>query len=133
MDDLFDNKILCNKCNKVMQKGFLIKDGYKIRVLQCPECKKRILHPQDLAEYDKFKELRNKNFSVKLRIVGNSYAVSIPKEIVDFIQEQEKIHNHMVKLCFEKAGKLSLIFNNMMREINSEQKFIKENNNLDKK
>ena len=43
-------------------------------------------------------------------MVGNSYAVSIPKEIVDFIKEQEKIMNDMVRLCFEDFGRLSLNF-----------------------
>ena len=45
-----------------------------------------------------------------MRLVGNSYAVSIPKEIVSFIQEQEKIMDNMVKLCFEDFGRLSLNF-----------------------
>jgi hypothetical protein len=45
-----------------------------------------------------------------MRLVGNSYAVSIPKEIVSFMKEQEKIMNDMVRLCFEDIGKLSLNF-----------------------
>jgi hypothetical protein len=46
-----------------------------------------------------------------MRMVGNSYAVSIPREIVDFMKEQEKIMNHMVRLSFEEAGRISLMFN----------------------
>jgi hypothetical protein len=42
--------------------------------------------------------------------VGNSYAVSIPKEIVSFMNEQKKIMDEMVKLCFEDFGRLSLNF-----------------------
>jgi len=45
-----------------------------------------------------------------MRIVGNSYAVSIPKEIVLFMHEQEKLMNDMVRLCFEESGRLSLTF-----------------------
>jgi hypothetical protein len=45
-----------------------------------------------------------------MRFVGNSYAVSIPREIVNFMKEQEKIMNNMVRLCFEDFGKLSLDF-----------------------
>jgi len=45
-----------------------------------------------------------------MRLVGNSYAVSIPKEIVSFMSEQEKIMDNMVKLCFEEMGRLSLNF-----------------------
>ena len=47
-----------------------------------------------------------------MRFVGNSYAVSIPKEIVDFMNEQEKVMDHMVRLCFEEFGRISLNFGN---------------------
>jgi hypothetical protein len=45
-----------------------------------------------------------------MRLVGNSYAVSIPKEIVSFMRAQEEIMNDMVRLCFEDLNKLSLSF-----------------------
>ena len=47
-----------------------------------------------------------------MRFVGNSYAVSIPREIVDFMKEQEKILDAMVKLNFEEFGRISLNFGN---------------------
>ena len=53
-----------------------------------------------------------------MRLVGNSYAVSIPKEIVLFMREQEKMMNDMVRLCFEDMGKLSLNFSEEEKEIN---------------
>jgi len=52
-----------------------------------------------------------------MRMVGNSYTVSIPREIVNFIHEQEKIFNEMVKLCFEEAGKLSIEFGENLKNI----------------
>ena len=93
-----------------MQKANIIKNGFSLRALQCPECKNIIIHPEDKTEYEQFMQLKNKTFKVKMRLVGNSYAVSIPKEIVDFIHEQEKIMNDMVNLCFENAKKINLIF-----------------------
>ncbi|PIZ83683.1 hypothetical protein COX97_00755, partial [Candidatus Pacearchaeota archaeon CG_4_10_14_0_2_um_filter_05_32_18] len=63
-----------------------------------------------------FLKLRNKQFNVKLRMVGNSYTVSIPREIVNFINEQDKIMDEMVKLSFERMGKLVLIFNEKFEE-----------------
>jgi|SRR3989338_1331222 len=110
MQDIFDNKILCSKCNKVMHRIDLIKNGFQLRAVQCPECEEKIIHPSDSAEYEQFSNLKNKVFKVKLRLVGNSYAVSIPREIVDFMHEQEKIMNDMVRLCFNDAKKLSLFF-----------------------
>lgn len=110
MTDIFDNTILCKKCNTKMQKVKLAKNGFIFRALICPKCKSKIIHPVDENEYDKFINLKNKEFRVKMRLVGNSYAVSIPKEIVSFMREQEKIMNDMVRLCFEDFGKLSLNF-----------------------
>ena len=45
-----------------------------------------------------------------MRFVGNSYAISIPKEIVDFMKEQEQIMDDMVQLCFEEFGRIRLDF-----------------------
>lgn len=87
-------------------------------MLVCPKGHEKIIHPSDEEEYKRFKELRGKEFNVKMRIVGNSYAVSIPKEIVSFMYEQEKFMNDMVRLCFEDARKISLTF----REIQGEDK-----------
>ena len=108
--DIFDNTILCRKCNTKMQKAQLLKNGFAFRALVCPKCGEKIIHPSDEAEYERFTNLKNKEFHVKMRLVGNSYAVSIPKEIVSFMREQEKIMNDMVRLCFEDMGKLSLNF-----------------------
>ena len=99
-----------------------MKNNFLFRALVCPKCNEKIIHPADEAEYEKFTNLKNKEFHVKMRLVGNSYAVSIPKEIVSFMREQEKIMDDMVKLCFEDMGKLSLNF----REENKEIKDLKE-------
>jgi uncharacterized paraquat-inducible protein A len=111
MIDIFDNPILCKNCRVELDNKRLLKNGFLIRAKVCPRCNHKIFHPQDEEEYNKFINLRNKQFRVKMRVVGNSYTVSIPKEIVSFIREQEKLMNDMVKLCFEEAGKLSLDFN----------------------
>ncbi len=110
MVDLFDNTILCNKCNTKMKPAEFARNGFILRAVVCPECNARIIHPADEAEYHRFVDLKNKDFRVKMRMVGNSYAVSIPKEIVSFIREQEKVMNDMVRLCFEDSGRLSLNF-----------------------
>ena len=121
MQDIFEHKILCGKCGKTMEKASVIRNGFKLRALVCPSGHDRIIHPADEEEYRRFRELRQKEFKVKMRIVGNSYAVSIPKEIVLFMQEQEKLMNDMVKLCFEESGRLSLTFDNLVdKEENKE-------------
>ena len=110
MTDIFENTILCKNCDSKMQNANVVKNGFLLRAVICPKCKEKIVHPSDVEEYNKFINLKNRDFRVKMRVVGNSYTVSIPKEIVSFIKEQEKIMDDMVKLCFEQSGRLSLVF-----------------------
>jgi len=93
-----------------MQPATLTKNGFELRTINCNKCKNIIIHPEDLKEYGDFQNLKKKNFKVKLRYVGNSYAVSIPREIIDFMSEQEKQMNEMVNLCMEDFHRLSLNF-----------------------
>jgi len=108
--DIFDNKILCKKCEVVMRPFEISKNGFVLRAIECPKCSAKIIHPKDEQEFNEFVNLKKKQFNVKMRFVGNSYAVSIPIEIVKFIKEQEKILDDMVRLCFEDFGKISLSF-----------------------
>jgi hypothetical protein len=114
MTDIFDNIILCKECGVKMKPISIIKNGFTLRAVSCEKCSKKIVHPKDEQEYNDFARLRDKTFRVKMRIVGNSYAVSIPKEIVNFMREQEKIMNDMVRLCFDDCKKLSLMFGEEM-------------------
>ncbi len=93
-----------------MEKGNVVKNGFSLRALKCLKCHSIIIHPKDETEYKNFVNLRKKKFAVKLRMVGNSYTISIPREIVNFINEQNKVLNEIVKLNFEGMKKLSLVF-----------------------
>ena len=110
MTDIFSNTILCGKCGIKMNRVQTLKNGFALRSVECPKCKARIIHPKDEQEYNDFINLKKKEFNVKMRFVGNSYAVSIPKEIVNFMKEQEKIMDEMVRLSFEEFGRISLNF-----------------------
>jgi len=98
-----------------MKPASVIKRGFRLRAVQCPKCSERIIHPTDLHKFESFNNLKQKTYNVKLRVVGNSHAISIPKEIVDFINDMNKsIPSHvndMVKLCLEDFGRVSLRFN----------------------
>tara|TARA_Y100000034_G_C6852959_1_gene387185 strand:+ start:209 stop:541 length:333 start_codon:yes stop_codon:yes gene_type:complete len=110
MTDIFDNTILCKNCNKKMTKTKVDRNGFHLRAVECAGCGNKIIHPADLKEYEDFQNLKKKNYRVKLRLVGNSYAVSIPKEIIHFMEEQERQMKEMVDLCFEDFGRISLNF-----------------------
>src|SRR3989338_2297226 len=99
--DIFDNTILCKNCDKKMERAEILKNGCALRALVCNKCNEKIIHPADEQNYNKF---------INLRMLGNTYAVSIPKEIVSFMNNQKKIMDDMVKLYFEDMGRVSLNF-----------------------
>ena len=123
MTDLFDEIISCNKCGRKMNKVNVIRNGFGMRALECTKCGKYIYHPADVEEHKKFQELRQRPFAVKLRMVGNSYTVSIPREIIELEREMHKEMtmqmehmNKMVRLMLEEPGKISMFFNNPEEE-----------------
>ena len=117
MADIFDEIVSCSKCGKKMDKVTVDRNGLRMRALECKKCGKYIYHPADAEEYKKFQELKQRPFNVKLRMVGNSYTVSIPREIIQLEQDMHKEMakqmermNKIVKLMLEEPGKLSLFF-----------------------
>ena len=99
-----------------MEKTLVSRAGSQLRAIECPKCKDIILHPSDLNSLQHFNNIKGKTFNVKLRVVGNSHAISIPKEIINFIKEQERAMDDMVKLCFRDMHRLNLIFGNNEEE-----------------
>ena len=124
MKDIFEYDVLCENCGKKMQNSLISKNGFNLRVKKCENCGNIVVHPGDRAEYENFMKLKKKEYEVKMRMVGNSYAVSIPREIVDFMKEQENMVNNMVRLSFQDFGKLSLMFNTGEEE-NSHSRVVK--------
>ncbi|HLC58819.1 MAG TPA: hypothetical protein VJI68_03070 [Candidatus Nanoarchaeia archaeon] len=110
MKDIFDQVILCSKCSIQTNKKTVIMDGFNIRILECSSCGEITYHPGDLKDYEDFKRLKARDFNVKLRMIGNSFCVSIPKELVDFHKEMENEFNDLVKMSLEKPGRISIVF-----------------------
>lgn len=106
--DLLDNTdVLCKKCKAPMERGIAIKDGFKLRVFQCPTCKARYFHPTDIDNYDQFRKLKEKEYHMKLRLIGNSFCISIPKELVRFNNIKE---DSIVALSMDDAEHMRIIF-----------------------
>ncbi len=108
--DVFDHVVLCNKCNSRTRKNLAVKDGFQLRILECPKCSNIIYHPGDIKDYEDFMRLKAREFDVKLRMVGNSFCVSIPKELIDFHKDFEKEFNDLVRLSLDGPGKISMFF-----------------------
>ena len=115
MADIYETTIVCDKCNRKTSKNLVMKDGFRLRTWECNGCNKRYFHPLDLQEYEGFKELKNKTFKVKLRLVGNSYIVSIPKEIIQYQEELQKDATEVIKMYLEEPEKLSIFFSKRIR------------------
>ena len=114
MRDIFDAKIICENCNKEMKQAIIGRQGFHLRAVKCEKCGEEIIHPVDLEKFNHYKDMKGKIYSVKLRVVGNSHAISIPKEILDFVNDMQsdmkRQMDDMVKLCFEDFGKLCVCF-----------------------
>lgn len=115
-EDIYDNALVCNHCNQETNKTTINKDGFLIRAWVCPSCNASWEHPGDVAEQESFQKLQQKNFKVKLRFVGNSYAVSIPREIINFLEEFNQIEDQFIQLSLERPEKITLIFKEESRK-----------------
>ncbi len=107
MKDMYEASLLCEDCHAKTEKGRIQKEGFSLRIWQCPKCKKQWYHPLDLENYKAFQELKNKDFQVKLRSVGNSWIVSIPKEIIRF---EEISATKIVNLHLDEPGRVVVRF-----------------------
>lgn len=117
MADLFNTTILCEDCNKKTTKGETFRDGFRLRYWECNNCNKKWFHPLDEESYKNFQLLKQKEFQVKLRMVGNSYTVSIPREIIDFEEEFHRELNKLINLSLEEPGKISIFFKKRVGKI----------------
>ncbi len=100
--------MFCKICNETTFKSNITREGFKIRTWECPKCGKIWHHPLDTNDYLQFNKLRNKEFKIKLRKVGNSYTATIPNEIIEF--EGVKKPGRILNLRLEKAKKIGIEF-----------------------
>jgi len=132
MTDVFDAKIMCKRCGIEMKKCVIDKNNVQVRAVKCAKCGDKIIHPADLNCLNHFNDIKDKKFDVKLRMVGNSHTISIPKEIVDFMNEQQSMMqerhkrmrremDEMVRLAFEDFGRLRIDFFDEIDDENVEE------------
>ena len=113
MDLLENADVLCKKCKAPMERGINLKDGFRLRVFQCPSCKARYFHPNDSEQYEQYQKLKEKQYHMKLRLVGNSFCISIPREILRFNHVQE---DSIVALSMDDPEHMRIIFKSVRRE-----------------
>lgn len=109
MGDIWEESLVCTKCNKKTEKLVLNRDNFDIRVWKCKDCKKTWPHPLDDKKFSEWKDIKDQEFKVKIREVGNSAVVSIPSEISSF-KELKMGEDAVWK--FKSGDELVLKFNN---------------------
>ncbi len=112
MKDVYNSTMLCEECNSKTEKTTVSKDGFLIRAWKCNRCNKYWYHPLDMRDYQDYIVLRKRDFQVKLREVGNSWIVSIPKEIIRF---EEISTAKVISLNLDEPGKVVLKFTKIRR------------------
>ncbi len=119
MKDITHARVLCPTCNKETGRKLEIRQGFKLKFFECPKCSERFYDPSDLREFEEFKKLRDRRFDVKLRMVGNSFSVTIPREIIEFEEkfaQMEKEMDNMMRLSLEEPGKIRLRFRRLLEK-----------------
>lgn len=84
MRDVWEEHLICSKCNKKTDKIIINRENFNIRTWKCKQCRKYWPHPLDNKKFEEWKKVKNLTFKVKIREVGNSAVVSMPKEILNF-------------------------------------------------
>lgn len=115
MKDIFETTMICEDCNQKTEKIITNKEGFQVRAWRCKGCQKLWPHPLDMQNYEEFQKLRNREFQVKLRLVGNSYTISIPREIIEFEEEMRREINDMIRLSMDSPEKVSIYFSGQLK------------------
>ena len=73
------------------EKGKRSEERISIKSSRMPKkCNDRIFHPHDMEEYNKFMGLRNKEFSVKMRLVGTATQFQFQRKLYLLWNHKEK-------------------------------------------
>lgn len=117
MEDIYDTTIVCGQCHKTTEKAIISKDGFRIRAWHCVKCGKKWLHPADTKAYEDFLKIKQMQFNVKLRQVGNSWAISIPKEIIQFeaVKATKTVH-----VSLDEPNRVTISFTSISKIIKDE-------------
>ncbi len=119
MKTISNARVLCPECDKETIKRFEIRQGFKLNFFECPICSERFYDSSEIKEFGEFKKLRARRFDVKLRMVGNSFSVTIPREIIEFEEkfaQMEKEMDNMMRLSLDEPGKIRLRFRRLVEK-----------------
>ena len=71
------------ECGGMAGKSTVNYKGYEVRGWTCKKCKKEYIHPEDSLKISKLEALKKNGIKVKVRTVGQSLVITLPKELVE--------------------------------------------------
>ena len=76
------NEIPC-ECGSMASKSAVKYKDYEVRGWICKKCKKEYMHPEDSIKISRLEELKKSGIKVKIRTVGQSLVITLPKELAN--------------------------------------------------
>ncbi len=71
------------ECSSMASKSTVKYKEYEVRGWICRKCKKEYVHPEDSIKISKLEALEKNRIRVKIRTVGQSLVITLPKEIAE--------------------------------------------------
>lgn len=99
------NEIPC-ECGGMAGKGTVKYQDYEVRGWICKKCKKEYIHPEDSLKISKLEELKKNGIKVKIRTVGQSLVITLPKELAELYGFEQ---GETVELSPENFRKIEIV------------------------
>lgn len=74
------------QCGKSTDETHLNIDGFKIKAWKCESCGEEYLDSAEAQFLLMMKKMQKKPHTAKVGVLGDSYIIRIPKEIVEYMQ-----------------------------------------------
>ncbi|MBI4171022.1 MAG: hypothetical protein HY514_04955 [Candidatus Aenigmarchaeota archaeon] len=71
------------ECGGMAGRSTVKYKDYEVRGWVCKKCKKEYIHPEDSLKISRFEALKKSRVRVKIRTVGQSLVITLPKEITE--------------------------------------------------
>lgn len=93
------------ECGNMASRSTIKYNDYEIRGWICKKCMKEYIHPEDSLKISKIEALKKSGIKVKIRTVGQSLVITLPKELAE-VYNLEK--GEMVELVPESLKKIEI-------------------------
>ena len=95
------------ECGGMASRSTVKYKDYKLRGWVCKKCKKEYIHPEDSLKISKLVALKKSRVKVKIRTVGQSLVITLPKKIAELYDLQK---GESVELSPETLKKIEIEF-----------------------